>query len=216
MKIYENVLIGNFIFSLGVQAGKKFDKSPFPQAIVSLFQQTPSDPYLGDLFTSFGGHNLLIEFKADSADKKEVEKIEMLTQELAKDNDLATLSTSCHFFAHGVIPEEAFNILFCPYLSTLNASNKTSLEPFISDVLNRRVGTNSDRFGEYVALLHRLFSNGKASSTGGLLLNVDANGAMTYLASPNLSDLLGNAQAYGAAQTSEVINDVYKPAAPTY
>lgn len=63
MKLYENVVIGNFLYGLGVSIGNRLKSGYLPGA-VSLLQQTPEDKALGDVLLEFPGTLRLIEFKA--------------------------------------------------------------------------------------------------------------------------------------------------------
>ena len=48
MKLYENIVIGNFLYGLGFAIAKRTASCDFP-SIVNLLQQTPDDAVLGDL-----------------------------------------------------------------------------------------------------------------------------------------------------------------------
>ncbi len=67
MKLYENVVIGNFLYGLGVSVGAQLRGHILP-ASVNLLQQTPEDKALADVLLSFPGTLRLIEFK--SADNR--------------------------------------------------------------------------------------------------------------------------------------------------
>ena len=61
---YENIIIGNFLYSLGLAIGR----SPRPvEACINLTQQTPLDQVLGDVMLQFPGAWRLIEFKRPGA-----------------------------------------------------------------------------------------------------------------------------------------------------
>ena len=61
MKLYENVVIGNFLYGLGVSVGARLGGNVLP-ASVNLLQQTPEDSAPCDAPRSFPGTPLLIEF----------------------------------------------------------------------------------------------------------------------------------------------------------
>ena len=192
MKIYENVLIGNFIFSFGIQVGIKYANKPFPPAALSLIQQTPTDKWIGDVFASLGGRSFLVEFKAEKVDKKEEKKIMTLLGALSKRPNLNHSSRQCHFLAQGSIQAQNPDLLFRQYISALNAEGESAdLAHFVSNVLNGRIGADNENFVAYVLLLRSICSDGEGSSSGGLLINVDDKGHMTYMAFPDLGDLLG-------------------------
>ena len=49
MPIYENLVIGNFLFALGLKIGARRDDYLAPDLGVHLMQQTPLDIVLGDV-----------------------------------------------------------------------------------------------------------------------------------------------------------------------
>ena len=64
---YENVIIGNFLYALGLAMGRQ---SMPVDGCVNLLQQTPADPALGDLMLQFPGVWRLVEFKRGGGDEK--------------------------------------------------------------------------------------------------------------------------------------------------
>lgn len=57
MKLYENVIIGNFLYGLGLDIGIKIGldngTETLPEIIINLLQQTPADKELGDMLWGF-------------------------------------------------------------------------------------------------------------------------------------------------------------------
>lgn len=78
LDVYENVVIGQFLFGLGVKMGSRNSDA----TSVSLFQQTPSDASVGDVLVKNPGVVRVIEFKRQRADatskKKETAKLAAL------------------------------------------------------------------------------------------------------------------------------------------
>ncbi|CAH9068454.1 hypothetical protein PSECIP111951_04154 [Pseudoalteromonas holothuriae] len=72
MKLYENVVIGNFLYTLGYSISAK-SKGKRMLSVVNLLQQTPEDERLADALLQFQGVVKLIEFKnrAGSLKKRE-------------------------------------------------------------------------------------------------------------------------------------------------
>jgi hypothetical protein len=64
MKIYENVVIGNFLCALGFAIRARQSTQSMP-SVVNLLQQTPSDPLLVDLLLQFPSVVRLLEFKVE-------------------------------------------------------------------------------------------------------------------------------------------------------
>jgi hypothetical protein len=59
MEPYENIVIGNFLYSLGLTVGQESQGSVRPMC-VNLMQQTPLDERLGDVMVANTGVTLLI------------------------------------------------------------------------------------------------------------------------------------------------------------
>jgi hypothetical protein len=69
LRVYENIVIGNFLFDLGVRMAKL--RAEFPLVSVDLLQQTPSDMRLGDVLLANAGVCRLIELQACRAAHKQ-------------------------------------------------------------------------------------------------------------------------------------------------
>ena len=134
MNIYENIYIGSFIYQLGIKVGKKGLEN---KSAVNLFQQTPADSKLSDLIQSVNGTYLIIEFKRDSADKKENKKAKKLEEELNKPENihLIEISESCHYIGIGTITNEA-TINFYKYLKYFKDNELFEIDNFIDNFLN--------------------------------------------------------------------------------
>ena len=66
MKLYENVIIGNFLYGLGLDIGIKIGLDNGTEtlpSIINLLQQTPADKELGDMLLEFPGVVRVLEFK---------------------------------------------------------------------------------------------------------------------------------------------------------
>jgi|GEM_PF-3203239 len=62
MDIYENIIIGNFLYSFGVAMGGRSDAKELP-LLVNLLQQTPLDQGAGDVLVRGARVMRLLEFK---------------------------------------------------------------------------------------------------------------------------------------------------------
>ncbi|WNO10394.1 hypothetical protein [Teredinibacter sp. KSP-S5-2] len=212
-KVYENIYIGNFIYLLGVISEReRLASSKEANLSVSLYQQTPSDPHIGDFFSTLDGRSIIIEFKKDEAsiDKKEVEKQEQLYYKLKNketDPDLKTLSTSCHFLGVGEnISGGSANIHFRLYTKLPNGTPITTpIETFISNYCTGKkinihqlnnlqysttIGSDSKKFKDYLELLRSLNSSKRTASSGGLIVNISPEGKINLLSTPNIQSLL--------------------------
>src|SRR5262245_40169680 len=107
--VYENIYIGQFIYSLGYYVGIQREKINSSQAI-NLYQQTRSDTVLSDFFCSISGRSLLIEFKKGEEEiktelkkplKTELKKPlkKTLLDMISDEPYLRTVSQKAHFIA---------------------------------------------------------------------------------------------------------------------
>lgn len=205
MNIYENIYIGSFIYQLGIKVGKKGLEN---KSAVNLFQQTPADSKLSDLIQSVNGTYLIIEFKRDSADKKENKKAKKLEEELNKLENihLIEISESCHYIGIGTITNEA-TINFYKYLKYFKDNELFEIDNFINNFLNHneklsckeilygynKVGiNNSQKFLEYIKFLQKIYNSGIKSSTGGIIIHKDENGRLSMLPTDNIENLIKN------------------------
>lgn len=93
----ENIVIGNFLYGLGLSIGHRAGTAA-PVGCVNLLQQTPLDRPLGDVFLRFTGTVRLFEFKRHAADKlKELRKLKVLQAAIRRRPDLRALSHQIHW-----------------------------------------------------------------------------------------------------------------------
>ena len=116
-KLYENVLIGQFIYGLGLCIGKRTQSDSFPAA-VNLLQQCPEDTALGDVLLSFPGTLRLIEFQAEDRDKsKERTRQEKLQIILESDDERLRISRRVHwYFEFSPLSPSEVGGFFTPYI----------------------------------------------------------------------------------------------------
>ncbi|EJK2413499.1 hypothetical protein CGI24_24220 [Vibrio parahaemolyticus] len=211
-KIYENIYIGKFIFLLGVVSERqRLSSSEESNISIDLYQQTPADPKIGDFFSSLNGRNLIIEFKKDdqSLDSKELEKQSSLLDALTKKGDieLQKISYYSHFLGVGVNDGgNNADIEFQSYLPYQDFEHTSfSMKGFIDSyckgenvnfltkenrAIQSRIGSDSERFGEYLELLASLYKGGRSSSTGGLIVNISEDGRINCLSVPDVQNLV--------------------------
>ena len=207
MNIYENIYVGSFIYQLGIQVAKKELEN---MSSVNLFQQTPSDCKLGDLIPSVNGTYLIIEFKRESADKKENEKVKILNFELTKEENehFIEISKSCHYIGIGTIENEA-KINFYKYLEYFTEENPSIRKDFIEQFIHPynknpsremenlykllKIGTeNYENFIEYLEFLQKIYKTDRKSSTGGIIIHKDETGKLSMLPTNNIEELIRN------------------------
>jgi hypothetical protein len=121
LKLYENVVIGGYLFDLGVRMAKL--RPDLPLVSVNLLQQTPSDRLLGDVLFANAAVFRLIEFKrAGELTRKERKKLAILQKGVINNNlemDLTDLSREVHWYIEIDEPRvlgEPVISRACPYL----------------------------------------------------------------------------------------------------
>lgn len=190
---YENVIIGNFIYGLGLVMGKN------PRQIdscVNLLQQTPLDKVLGDVMLQIPGAWRLIEFKRVGANlKKERVKLATYRGATRRDVDLRKASLRAHWFVETgqhIIDEfdnSTFQMNVRPYLE-LEEHGGISLEAFAEQVAEdaHKDPPNKAELDLYLRLI-KLFGCLDGYETSGLLVGVGSNGGLSYLPLENITDL---------------------------
>lgn len=185
--LYENQQIGNFNTLIGYQLGLKGYRSPFS---INVYQQTPKDKEIGDLFGNLNGRYFIIEFKREQKDyKKELGKLHRVQflNKLAKNKMLLKLSVQCHFLCHGetvrasfVESQKTYNYLdftLTPYYSLRagipNFWQIDGMEAFVDNIAfgKRRskqlqVGVSHAEIINYLKLLSESFKNEETNFSG--------------------------------------------------
>lgn len=193
MKIYENVVIGNFLYSLGFAIrARQFDQSM--PSVINLLQQTPSDKLLGDLLLQFPGVVRLLEFKVDeNQSKKERVRHTALVSVMAAVPTLEAVSRRVHWYVEASASDgQEFAVRTVPYLDAYPRSKpRGRFEPFIEALADEVVSGRAKRGEseedmEYIRWVKRTQGEGEVG-TGGLLLVANADGTLYYA---QLLDLL--------------------------
>lgn len=116
MKLYENVVIGNFLYALGFAIGRKTQAGGL-MPIVNLLQQTPDDKRLADIFAYYPGAMRIIEFKrSENSDDKEEEKLRILKRAVKHAEYVEKISLVLHWFVETSVPGEKLVSRVVPYL----------------------------------------------------------------------------------------------------
>ncbi|MEV1776297.1 hypothetical protein ABZR48_13720 [Pseudomonas aeruginosa] len=116
MKLYENVVIGNFLYALGFAIGRKTQTGGL-MPIVNLLQQTPDDKRLADVFAYYPGAMRIIEFKrSENSDDKEEEKLRILRRAVKHATNVEKISLVSHWFVETSVPGEELVSRVVPYL----------------------------------------------------------------------------------------------------
>jgi len=193
VKIYENIIIGNFLYALGVSIGKATANTRH-FSVINLMQQTPDDKLLGDLLVEFPGVVKLIEFKnRKSSKKKEKDKIRQLKIALNNNIEMLKISNSVHWYIETDPLEKVCFNKIVPYINACEstASNYT-LESFIHGVTEEVTSHNElhgrEKIKTYLQVVagcqgttDRSSGSGDiGTSSGGLLLCID-NAELTFV-----------------------------------
>ena len=192
-KLYENVVIGNFLYGLGSAVQSKSTSNVISSS-VNLLQQTPADKELADVLLEFPGIVRLIEFKQSSNKApKEKTKLTLLKAMIGNDERLIEISKSIHWFVETTPKNRTFISRIVPYLdfeSELQNENYYKLAEFIEDIADKAINhQNSFERSElrhYLQLIKRINSK-DTNSTSGILLSINSKGELFFV---ELTDLL--------------------------
>lgn len=200
LKVYENVVIGNFLYSLGFSVRSHLDKNtPFP-SVVNLLQQTPVDKELGDVLLTFPGLVRLIEFKMKGASlKKEKIRHQALSLALEGDNKvLVETSKSVHWYVELSAKSDTAPLIsrVVPYLEAFTDSQSLrsgGIEEMVDQTARQAVmevdPLSREQARAYLDLVRVTLRKDKPVGAGGLLLVMDAQGSMHFAQVQDLLDL---------------------------
>lgn len=205
MDIYENVIIGNFLFSLGIAIGLRTSGTESPPISINLLQQTPLDRTMGDCLINGGTVMRLLEFKrTKNKSTKEICKYRIIKNGLndAKDPRLKEISLKTHWYIEHEMLNNELRTDIRPYLE-LEITNKKgpTFSEFIDQIVkeafsNRPV--NDSNFARYLELIARL--QGKktdgSGGSGGLIISIDKDHRVNYAVVEDLRELSLNMRDY--------------------
>ncbi|WP_165677915.1 hypothetical protein [Metapseudomonas otitidis] len=135
MKLYENVVIGNFLYALGFAIGRKTQAGGL-MPIVNLLQQTPDDKRLADVFAYYPGAMRIIEFKRrENSDNKEEEKLRILKRAVKYAANVEKISLISHWFVETSVPGEELVSRIVPYLHAYSeVPTSASFTTFVAQI----------------------------------------------------------------------------------
>lgn len=195
MDIYENVIIGNFLFGLGAALGAKTRTTETPPLAINLLQQTPADKSVGDVLIQGSRAFRILEFKRTANNsKKEVSKKRVLDAALrAKGNETwHGLSRKVHWYIESQYAHKALSIEIFPYLDLENPPEaKVSLRTFISDIANEACeegASLSSLYAGYMKIL-ALCAKSQSGGSGALVVSVNSLGQILYAPVDNILEL---------------------------
>jgi hypothetical protein len=195
MDIYENIVIGNFLYGLGVAMGSRTNNMNTAPIAVNLFQQTPLDKPVGDLLVSGTCVMRILEFKRERNDSpKEESKLIKLETSIAalKNPEMKELSRKVHWFLSTSMKGEFFNIRIVPYLDQrLKTNSGPKMLEFINSIVDEVLNSKTDKTVEFSRYLE-LVANSQGSpvgSSGGLITAINPNGEIRYIIVEDLREL---------------------------
>lgn len=194
---HENVLIGNFLYMLGLMIGAR-SGGHIPPGCVNLLQQTPNDKLIGDILAEFDGAVRVIEFKRSTADRtKEISKLTLLETGLTTRPHLRSTSEEIHWYIETTKPTSVdINTRVRPYLHLRTPSHKAStvllsfICDFVTDIFNDEPLDQANRklIKEYLDLLPKV-NGSKTTSAGGLIVSASKGLGIQYLAARDFREL---------------------------
>ncbi|AOK06921.1 hypothetical protein [Burkholderia pseudomallei] len=195
MDPYENIVIGNFLYSLGLCIGQLSVEDVRPMC-VNLLQQSPMDHALGDLMVANAGVTRLIEFKRErNPSEKEETKRMLLSRALTGKPHLRPISREIHWYIE--TSESAMNLVsrVVPYLDFADPqAPTTSIERFTDSMAADAVANEIDAetraaYEQYVNLV-AVSHGGLQGASGGLIVNYSEKDGLRYALVADIRDLL--------------------------
>lgn len=187
--IYENIVIGNFLFMLGHAIGAHRDNKQSHLFNVNLLQQTPLDTTLSDLLLQSSHFVYLIEFKRTrNSSNKEENKLDQLIQMLSLDkySHLKDISEKIHWYVETEFDDKQFQSWVVPYLNFMeNDAEFIEIVDLIQNIVAQLSAAPlskgiSENIEEYLSMVSRLQGTTDTSS-GGLLLFASEGGGLGFI-----------------------------------
>ena len=200
MPIYENIVIGNFLFALGLKMGARQHASLAPDLAVHLTQQTPLDRVLGDVLLNGLKLVALLEFKRAAArrskERSNLRKINRFLQ-LPEYRELKQTSRRIHYYVETTdkLEEGSFSRVL-PYLDLdlRTHDQERTLEKLIDDLVLDATSASPlpemqiEKYQDYLNLV--CDSRGLSyNSSPGLLVGVRGDGQIAFAEVPDIRDL---------------------------
>jgi hypothetical protein len=195
MKLYENIVIGNFLYGLGY-AVRANQTSDVTVSAINLLQQTPADKILGDMLLAFPGVVRLLEFKTqDNRSRKELERHQKIALGVEQHRELLATSRKMHWYIE-TRPDPVKGVVarIVPYLDAFPRlpEKVDSLDAFITRIAREVTAGNAlqdaDDERTYLRWIKITAGEGEVG-TGGLVMIADENGTLRYAPLNDLIEL---------------------------
>ncbi|WP_116611929.1 hypothetical protein [Paraburkholderia unamae] len=197
MDPYENIVIGNFLYTFGLCIGQLSEESVRPMC-VNLLQQSPIDQALGDLMVANTGVTRLIEFKRErNASEKEETKRQLLSRALVGNPHLQAISREIHWYIETSDEANSLVSRVVPYLDFADTrAEATTIEHFTAssaaDAVARVIDAETQAaYKQYVNLV-AVSQGGLQGASGGLIVNYSQKDGLRYVLVADIRDLLLN------------------------
>lgn len=195
MDIYENVVIGGFIYALGFRAGQKAFSMP---ANINLLQQTPMDKSLADVLIGMPDVYYLLEFKRHAnKGTKEVKKLKFLQRYLEQDNSrYLEVSRGTHLYIESELSGEDLETRCSSYLDFQSELKPVRLERIVEVLLEgtliRDRGITGDECCHYLDLVQQAYKavdgvEGVSGNSGGfIIVGGTTTGTLKFVTLPDI------------------------------
>jgi hypothetical protein len=204
MDIYENFVIGDFLFGLGVEMAFSYRNQPMHRTLVNLFQQTPLDKTFADVIVKNPGIFRIFEFKREAnRSEKETAKLWMLKKGFrsfkhSESDELKCISRKVHWYVE--IPRgSTANVGVVPYLDLRTRRRRLDLAELVKCIAEEASTTSlteEDMRGYewYLKVLttcrgRESVANRRSPSSGALLILI-SGGHVQYEAVNDIRDVL--------------------------
>lgn len=195
MDPYENIVIGNFLYSLGLTVGQLSGGHVRPMC-VNLLQQSPMDRALGDVLIENAGVTRLIEFKREQNESvKEETKRLKLSRAVVRDPRMQSISREIHWYIETSESVASLVSRVVPYLDFADDDvAATTLEQFTEssgrDAVMRTIDEETNAaYKRYLKLV--AYSHGELQgASGGLVVSYSKDKGIRYVLLADIRDLL--------------------------
>jgi len=201
MKVYENVVIGNFLYGLGVSVGKLVKGDDFP-SVINLIQQTPDDVPLGDLLYLSEGMLIIAEFKLAQntrGQEKERNKQKKLEEQLKIQPDLIHVSREVHWYIEADTSTGFLETEITPYIDAFKTEkNYSRMSEFLKRTADLAVNggavSTAKQMNKYIAMLATVHGKEGSGSNGiksaGIFAKISTDGSITYMQTESIYELV--------------------------
>jgi hypothetical protein len=196
---YENLIVGNFLYALGLLMGQRSPDAPVPGNI-ALLQQTPLDPLLGDVLIQYPNLLRLIEFKryemSPENRHKEHAKLVKLRAALTREPQLKVVSQAVHWYVRTHALGTDAVIQARPYLDLKHESRQPVdmlwlAKGIVDEAHQPKPAFSAEQLQRYLDVVITFVASGRRnfSASGLLIAGNPATGGLRYAFLDDILDL---------------------------